>query len=276
MYVSKSYLVPKTYIIIIKKDTYILYFCICSGLCYYNEHHVTYHNIITHIWETWIYTYLYHVYIGRVTVYWYVSVSWCVNTIPYPYRIKLYNWKQNEYLCLWVILRSVTERWVRRGNGLLQCFYGNLSCYLEPDSSDCTVILQLAWWFCIWRPPHSHWEGGPMISPWGSGSRQTLYQNRWVLGFIVLVAIQGGGIFFFFFFFFLYIAVNRKKNWTIFWTMADSRATSTLLPLPPRGRVRRYDDDVSTLAVLDAFGEGILVYRLRWNYAGVSGQACSS
>jgi len=45
--------------------------------------------------------------------------------------------------------------------------------------------------------------------------------------------------------------------------MADSRATSTLLPLPPRGRVRRYDDDVSTLAVLDAFGEGILVYRLR-------------
>jgi len=42
--------------------------------------------------------------------------------------------------------------------------------------------------------------------------------------------------------------------------MADSRATSPLLPLPPRGRVRRYDDDASTPAVLDAFGEGILVF----------------
>jgi len=42
--------------------------------------------------------------------------------------------------------------------------------------------------------------------------------------------------------------------------MGDSRATLTLLPLPPRGRVRRYDDDASTLAVLNAFGEGILVF----------------
>ena len=41
--------------------------------------------------------------------------------------------------------------------------------------------------------------------------------------------------------------------------MADSRATPTLLPLPPRGRVRRYDDDASTLAVLDAFGAGIIL-----------------
>ena len=28
------------------------------------------------------------------------------------------------------------------------------------------------------RPPHSHWGGDPMIGPWGSGSRQTLHQNR--------------------------------------------------------------------------------------------------
>ena len=28
------------------------------------------------------------------------------------------------------------------------------------------------------RPPHSHWGGDSMIGPWGSGSRQTLHQNR--------------------------------------------------------------------------------------------------
>jgi hypothetical protein len=46
----------------------------------------------------------------------------------------------------------------------------------------------------------------------------------------------------------------------IFFRMAESNVTSTLLPLPPSGRVRPFDDDASTLAVLDAFGEGIFVF----------------